>query len=134
MSTAGSPSSGTQLSNVVVEYHTEGVATEEASALYIDKTTGNVGINTTTPNHTLTVEGTSLITGAVQLSNYGLGAVQSDANGNLSVSSDERLKNVLGDFERGLQEILQIKPINYRWNTLSGLTKRVYIVGSRLKI
>ena len=72
----------------------------------------------------LTVSSTALITGAVQLSNYGAGAVQSDANGNLSVSSDERLKTMVGSFERGLEEILQLKPINYRWNAQSGLDQK----------
>ena len=80
-----------------------------------------LGVGTDSPTHTLTVSGTAKITGAVQLSNYGAGAVQSDANGNLSVSSDERLKTVVGSFERGLKEILQLKPINYQWNAQSGL-------------
>ena len=84
----------------------------------------NVGIKTATPTETLSVNGTAKITGAVRLSNYGAGTVESDASGNLSVSSDERLKNVLGNFERGLEEILQLKPINYRWNELSGLEQQ----------
>jgi len=45
----------------------------------------------------------------------------SDATGVLSVSSDERLKNIVSSFDKGLDEILKLKPINYNWNNLSGL-------------
>ena len=47
--------------------------------------------------------------------------MQTDASGILSVSSDERLKIIEGDFKRGLSAILALNPINYRWNNLSGL-------------
>jgi hypothetical protein len=94
--------------------------TEGSERMIIDNF-GNVGIGTSNPSENLHVVGNTLISGAVQLSNYGAGAVQSDANGNSSVSSDERLKNIVADFEKGLETILALKPINYRWNALSGL-------------
>ena len=115
--TSNGAASAINITDVAVVYQPPAGATY----LIVNATSGNVGIGTNSPTHTLTVEGTAKITGAVQLSNYGAGAVQSDANGNLSVSSDERLKTVLSSFERGLKEILQLKPINYQWNALSGL-------------
>ena len=57
----------------------------------------------------------------MRIDGLGAGNVQSDANGHLSVSSDERLKNITGTFNRGLDAILGLKPINYTWNKTSGL-------------
>jgi len=37
------------------------------------------------------------------------------SSGVLTTSSDERLKNVDGDFNRGLEEILALDPIQYTW-------------------
>ena len=75
---------------------------------------GNVGLGTTTPSAQLST------TGTVRFSNFGAGSLQTDANGNLTVSSDEKLKNIQGDFTRGLADILKINPISYKWNALSG--------------
>ncbi|MDB5187605.1 MAG: hypothetical protein JWO50_125, partial [Candidatus Kaiserbacteria bacterium] len=57
----------------------------------------------------------------VRFSNFGAGTLTTDASGNLSVSSDERLKNIDGSFTRGLSDIMKLSPISYHWNTLSGL-------------
>lgn len=78
--------------------------------------TGNkfIGIGTTTPTAQLTT------TGTVRFDNFGAGTLQTDADGNLSVSSDERLKDILGMYEAGLDEILLINPIRYHWNEESG--------------
>ena len=79
-------------------------------------TQGRVGIGSVTaPTQSLDAQGTA------RLRSLGAGTVLSDANGNLSVSSDERLKSIQGNFDKGLAEILQLKPINYQWNSLSGL-------------
>jgi len=73
------------------------------------------------------IDGSLNTNGTIQFSNYGTGTVQSDADGNLSVSSDERLKNIVGSFATGLDAILALKPINYRWNKQSGLEQeRLY--------
>jgi len=76
--------------------------------------TGNVGIGTTTPSAQLTT------TGTVQFANFGAGTLQTDANGNLSVSSDERLKNIQGTFTDGLSQLEQLSPILYKWKPESG--------------
>lgn len=77
---------------------------------------GRVGIGgVTSPTQVLDVDGTA------RLRSLGSGTIQSDATGVLSVSSDERLKNIVSSFDKGLDEILKLKPINYNWNNLSGL-------------
>jgi hypothetical protein len=75
---------------------------------------GNVGIGTSTPTaqfHT---------TGTVRFSNFGSGTVMSDASGNITASSDERLKDIQGSFTRGLSDIIAIDPINYHWKASTG--------------
>ena len=76
---------------------------------------GNVGIGTTTPSAQLHVAGT------VRFSNFGAGTLQTDASGNLTVSSDERLKDISRIFNRSITDILKINPITYHWNSVSGL-------------
>jgi len=51
----------------------------------------------------------------VQFNNYGSGTVVSDASGNLTISSDEGLKDIQGEFTKGLKEVVQLKPIDYKW-------------------
>ncbi|MFA6158303.1 MAG: tail fiber domain-containing protein, partial [Candidatus Paceibacterota bacterium] len=80
-------------------------------------TAGNVGIGTTTPSAQLTTTGTMQF-GA--LGSAGASLV-TDADGNVTVSSDERLKDVQGSFTRGLSAIDGINPITYKWNSMSGL-------------
>lgn len=84
---------------------------------------GNVGIGTTTPTAQLST------TGTVRFSNFGAGTLTTDASGNLSVSSDERLKNVDGHFDRGLSDILTLSPILYHWNATSGLDQATQYAG-----
>lgn len=63
--------------------------------------------------------------GVIQFSDYGAGSLSTDASGNLSISSDERLKNIKGNFTKGLQAVLALKPINYQWKEISGLEQEV---------
>jgi hypothetical protein len=76
---------------------------------------GDLGIGTTDPTAQLHT------TGTVRFANFGAGTLSTDSSGNVSVSSDERLKNITGSFNRGLEDILKINPIVYRWNDLSGM-------------
>ncbi|MES2409376.1 MAG: tail fiber domain-containing protein [Patescibacteria group bacterium] len=75
---------------------------------------GNVGIGTTTPSAQLTT------TGTVQFAHFGAGSLQTDANGNVTVSSDERLKDIQGNFSTGLSAIEQLTPISYKWKASTG--------------
>jgi hypothetical protein len=76
--------------------------------------TGNIGIGTATPSAQLTT------TGSVRFANFGAGTLTTDANGNLSVSSDERLKDIQGSFTRGSAAILGLAPISYHWKSETG--------------
>lgn len=76
---------------------------------------GSVGIGTTTASAQLHT------TGTVRFQNFGAGAASFDANGNVSSASDERLKTILGGFNDGLSQLLNINPILYKWNETSGL-------------
>ncbi len=78
---------------------------------------GNVGIGTSSPATQLHT------TGTVRFANIVSGNLQVDASGNVTSSSDERLKDIQGDFTKGLDEILKINPINYRWNEKSGFER-----------
>ncbi|MEA3323127.1 MAG: tail fiber domain-containing protein, partial [Patescibacteria group bacterium] len=82
---------------------------------------GYVGIGTTSPSAQLHT------TGTVRFANLGAGTLQTDVNGNLSVSSDERLKNVQGNFNRGLDDLLNINPISFTWKDETGYdTENMY--------
>lgn len=82
--------------------------------LYGDLATGNISIGTTTPTAKLTVDGT------VRLASITGGTLQTDALGNVTVSSDERLKDLQGAYNAGLDEVLGLDPIVYNWNEASG--------------
>ncbi len=85
--------------------------------------TGNVGIGTTTPSAQLTT------TGTVRFASLGSAGANliTDTDGNVTVSSDERLKDIQDTFDSGLSAILGIEPIKYKWNATSGMeTQNVY--------
>jgi hypothetical protein len=99
------------------------VATSTGSTYLYVAAAGNTGIGTTTPTAQLTT------TGTVRFANFGAGSLTTDANGNLSVSSDERLKNINGSFDRGLADIEKLDPILYHWNAVSGLDQQTQYAG-----
>ena len=94
--------------------NSSGPRTESIERMRINRS-GNVGIDTTDPTQRLDVNG------GVRVRSLGTGTVQSDATGILSVSSDERLKNITANFNRGLNAVLGLQPISYKWNNISGL-------------
>ena len=63
----------------------------------------------------------------IQFNFTSAGTLSTDSSGNITSSSDERLKTIDGYFTAGLNEVLQIKPILYHWNELSQLdTENIY--------
>ena len=68
-------------------------------------------------------------TGGVQLNAYGAGTLQTDSSGNVTASSDSRLKTVTGSFTRGLDDVLKLTPRTYRWNEKSGMNTEDENVG-----
>ncbi len=75
------------------------------------------------PSYKLEVFGTSNLGGAFRLSTYGAGTLTTDASGNVTASSDERLKENITPYSAGLEEIKQINPISYNWNRRSGMDR-----------
>lgn len=55
-------------------------------------------------------------TGTVRFANFGAGAATFDASGNVSSTSDERLKTIQGYSRVGLREVMNLRPIIYKWN------------------
>jgi hypothetical protein len=66
---------------------------------------GNVGIGTSAPTETLSVNGTASKTGG----------------GTWAVFSDERLKNIKGPFSSGLKAVMQLQPLRYEYKENNSL-------------
>jgi hypothetical protein len=65
--------------------------------------------------------------GALRLHLYGAGTLVTDGDGNVTASSDERLKNITGQFRVGLNAIMGLRPILHRWKPETGYdTENVY--------
>ena len=88
------------------------LATERARI----SSTGNLGLGTTTPTAQLSTTGTVRFAG---LGSAGANLV-TDALGNVTASSDERLKDKQGDFTRGLTAVNAISPVLYKWRPETG--------------
>jgi hypothetical protein len=67
---------------------------------YLNVTGGSVGIGTSAPDNTLTVNGSA----------------DKPGGGSWGTFSDGRLKTLRGDFTSGLEQILQLTPVRYRYN------------------
>jgi hypothetical protein len=70
-----------------------------ANILALNEAGGNVGIGTTAPTETLSVNGTASKPGG----------------GTWAVFSDERLKTIKGRFNVGLKALMQLQPIRYEY-------------------
>lgn len=104
---------------------------------------GMIGVGTTTPSAKFSIKGNSgsgralaisdssnierltvLDNGSIKLgatAYLAAGTLMTDVAGNITVSSDERLKDIKSSFTRGLAAIQAISPITYKWNEASGL-------------
>ncbi len=66
-------------------------------------------------NGFVVASGTPLI-----LASFGAGDLTTDINGQVMDSSDERLKNIQGFYDKGLADIMKIDPIQYKWKESTG--------------
>ena len=89
--------------------------TNNSIRMSILPTTGFVGIATTAPTDTLSVNGTASKSGG----------------GSWSVFSDERLKTIKGSFTRGLQAAMRLQPVRYEYkpDNALGLTSGTENIG-----
>jgi hypothetical protein len=67
--------------------------------------------------------------GIVKLNNYGAGTLVTDSSGNITATSDGRMKDISGSFDRGLDAIINLSPKVYHWNKESGLNTEDVNVG-----
>ena len=65
----------------------------------------------------------------MRLGTYGAGTVLADASGNLLVVSDGALMADPASFARGLDEVLQLDPITYRWDDKTGYDSKTTYAG-----
>lgn len=66
-------------------------------------------------------------TGTVRMSAYGAGTATFDASGNITSVSDERQKDIVGAFTPGLNALMGVRPILYRYKASTGLdTDNIY--------
>jgi hypothetical protein len=89
----------------------------------ISRSDGFVGVGVPDPSAQLHTVGT------VRFQNFGAGTMQTDANGNISVASDERLKDIIGPYQKGLNEILAIDPIQFYWKEGTGMDRHNIYTG-----
>lgn len=62
-------------------------------------------------------------TGTVTMPLYGAGTATFSAAGVISSVSDERLKNIQGPMTQGLDAVMALTPILYKWNDKAGMGK-----------
>lgn len=67
-------------------------------------------------------------TGNLKFGAYGAGALTTDSSGNVTATSDERAKNILGDFTTGLAAVMQLTPKIYKWKAETGLNSEDVVV------
>ena len=93
--TTGEDFYGFGISSATLEVYA-GVTSEETNpAMVVKKTSGNIGIGTNSPNYLLEVDGSAGKPGG----------------GSWTNSSDQRLKDILGEYNSGLDEIASLNPV-----------------------
>ena len=66
---------------------------------------------------------------ALWLDEYGAGTLVTDSSGNVTASSDSRMKTNVADWNTGLDKINALRPVSYNWNEASGLNTADLNVG-----
>lgn len=101
---------------------------EEASYVSPQRT-GSIafgtGNNSGNPSERMRIDSS----GNVQFNSYGAGTLQTDGSGNITASSDKRLKFIGPEYEAGLQEVLRLKPVTYSWRAGTSMETRGIYAG-----
>jgi hypothetical protein len=120
-----------------IQFRSEATAIDsQTTRMYIDGSTGNVGIATTTPSSKLTVNGSSYLAGAVYATstvtftaltgatggtnndvciNATTGELVNETTGTCIVSSREYKKNISDLPISGLESVLKLRPVEFSW-------------------
>lgn len=69
----------------------------------------------------LTLTGSASASTGVQFNGYGAGTLTTDASGNITATSDERLKTAIRPFSPGLKAVTELDPITFAWREETGL-------------
>jgi hypothetical protein len=93
------------LANRAAYVQTTDLDSLDGGNILLQPAAGKVGIGTTSPTETLSVNGTASKTGG----------------GSWATFSDERLKNIKGNFTRGVKDLLALQPIRYEYRTDNAL-------------
>lgn len=120
--TGSAPTSGYNIesnnSNIKLRNSNTGITTDASTGQTITGDKGGIAGNGTT-NIVDDNNQKHILNKNVQFSDYGAGALTTDIAGNITATSDERLKNIQGYSHVGLKEVMELRPINYKWNGLS---------------
>lgn len=91
----------------------------------ISSGSGTLTLNSSANTVVLQSAGTTALTlsstQALRLNAYGAGALTTDSSGNVTATSDERAKNIIGTFTKGLAEVVKLTPKTYTWKPETGL-------------
>jgi len=122
-----SPGAG-EIAPAKISFATTPIAASSPSNRLVIFETGNIGIG---PNAVLTAAATLHVDGDIRFEDLTGGGANLivDGSGNVTVSSDERLKDIKGNYTRGLNSIMQLEPITYQWNELSGMETQGFYTG-----
>lgn len=98
--------------HIGVHNTSDNIVTNDHNVISIDRSTGNVGIETVSPSYVLEVNGSAGKPGG----------------GSWENSSDARLKQDIKPYTDGLESVIAIRPVTYHYNTLSGFdTQKEYV-------
>ncbi len=132
----GTSTPSTTLDTVGGSLRNQDANSNSAIVLTADDSSGGAVISSTgtTAGITLWPGNTSVYSslstsGAWRWHAYGAGTLTTDASGNITAVSDERLKNIVGPFTAGLREILKLKTITYKWKPQSGMETEYFYAG-----
>jgi hypothetical protein len=95
---AGNDFYGFSISDYTLEIYAGATSDDNNPAIVVKSVTGRIGIGTNSPNYLLEVDGN---------------AAKSSGGTTWINSSDARLKDITGDYDRGLDQILSLKPVTF---------------------
>lgn len=69
----------------------------------------------------ITLTGSQSASTGVRFNGYGAGSLSTDSSGNVTSSSDARMKRDIREFDRGLEVVMNLHPVQFGWAPETGL-------------